>query len=797
MSGSNGRRGETQQAEAPTDAAPLLHDGQVNRRQLVAYWSRRALALIAVAVGVWGYYADAKNNEVFALPQIITMIIGVLGLLSLVWDALRRFEKSEGRLAADIDIAMTQLRDLARRPPSLQGGLPLQPLDHLPVPWTLDIFAAYPRMARIPPEDSGQGLASLARYLVEPARNVVVTGPSGSGKTTLAGLTQLLSTKGDIDSFALRLHLGTWTPKDSQFADWACHQLKRDAARAGISMSAHPSVIAQALRQPRITLLLDGLDQLTQVERDIALEQIRRTPFGPVVLFSQPTWGNEGLNQAPLACDLISLEPVLRDDALNLLARVGRNQPQWATFLDALATPDGEVCLSLLRRPLFLSLVTYLMSSGQAPDPALMRQNATMDEIRDSLLLAEVDTKLGDAAFVAGHPETVERYRSWLRTVAKIQIRARRPDVVWWDLAGYIPWWLASILAAVVTFTLIGIGELFALFILRETDAGFQYIGIFNSSAVFAAYFVAIFISAKGDARHASSPTRWYRSGAARAGYTASVATWLLSFGTPAGAWERMMGAVVLGFMFFVIGLMLKSLKQQVFSSDSAMLARWREALGMLSNSSARSIPRHPGWSSSGRKWVVAGIIGGLYAFGGILMRTESPDAASAGLFITVLIGVGSFSLTTLLFASCLCFGRPADIDRGAKVSKSVGRNLLFGMVSACLWLTAFTMATISVALSVPQPSNTQGSSMPDAPLLVWVFFSILLLLIGCSIAGLIGGVFTLAGRSLVAFFWLALLRRLPWNVGAFLEVMLDNALLYRRGFAYSFRHEKIRDSLV
>jgi hypothetical protein len=294
-------------------------------------------------------------------------------------------------------------------------------------------------------------------YARLPNGRLVLTGGPGSGKTG-AMVLLLLSTLGQRARLAadqrermpvpVWLTLGGWNPAVTPLRVWAAATMERDypALRAP---AYGPDAAGELLRCGLVALFLDGLDEMPESARFLALSRVEEEARGlRVVITSRPgEYHSAARAGTPGRTAVVELRPLRPKAAADYLTD-GQDEDsrraweQVGAYL--IANPDSMAARAL-DNPLALSLArdTYV-----GRDPAVLIDPArfgTVAAVREHLLRQFL---------ITAYPGERERAHAirWLAWIASHMEAGQ--DLRWWDIPGWIPQWrlrLARGLAAGTT----------------------------------------------------------------------------------------------------------------------------------------------------------------------------------------------------------------------------------------------------------------------------------------------------------------------------------------------------------
>lgn len=262
------------------------------------------------------------------------------------------------------------------------------------------------------------------------ARIVIIGGP-GSGKTG-AMLLLLIDTLSRRDSEAVPvwLTLGSWNPRKS-LLKWAGETLSRDYPGLGSSGFSGSRVAAELLRTGKVSLFLDGLDEMPAARRRRALSSIDRESADlRVVMTSRPAEYKEALTGGRIyGAAVVETLPLEPDQARDFLLRdqLAAQRAAWDEVAAFIVRYPNSVAARTLTTPLALTLARDTFAQGP-DDPREL-----LDEERyaspDALLRYLLARLLHHAYPSEKHREHTVRWLGWL---------ARRMgtgrDLAWWRI---------------------------------------------------------------------------------------------------------------------------------------------------------------------------------------------------------------------------------------------------------------------------------------------------------------------------------------------------------------------------
>jgi hypothetical protein len=289
---------------------------------------------------------------------------------------------------------------------------------------------------------------TILDVFTEVDRSLLILGQPGSGKTTT--LLQLCSSLIDhadangLEPTPVVLHLSAWNDPGEPFADWLASELSekyRIPKRLGRPW----------LEESRLTLLLDGLDEVVEERRASCVAAINTfaAEFGHAgfVVCCRV----EEYSALPVQLKLngaIALQPLTKEQILSYAAGAG---PKFAA-LQAVLQSDG-VLQEEARSPLVLSIMADAYE-GKSLEELRGGELSTGDARRRHLFDAYID-RMFERRKSVGHPYARDQTISWLAWLAQ---RMKEHGQSIFSVEGLQPTWLTKRWQRWLNFILVRLG---------------------------------------------------------------------------------------------------------------------------------------------------------------------------------------------------------------------------------------------------------------------------------------------------------------------------------------------------
>jgi DNA-binding SARP family transcriptional activator len=626
-------------------------------------------------------------------------------------------------------------------------------------------------------------------------RRLVVLGPAGSGKSTLAMLltVELATRRRPDEPVPVLLSLDSWQSGEEHLHTWLRRRLAEeypvllDAGRFGAS------AIADLVADRRILPILDGLDELPARRRSAALRALNRSLLATdaVVLTSRPAEYREAAAEGEALAGATAVEslPVRVQDAVGYL-RGSAGPPRaerWAPVCTELSDrPDGPLATTLTN-PLAL-MMTRLVYGGSL-DPAELAgagrfadRAAIEGHLLDLLVptLVELDGHRQASTRLRGWE--VATFQGWLAFLARLTHRQGTYSIMWWrlpeavgPLAGRTG---RSVVAAVLT-ALVGLLVIAPTALPAYGVAAGLLICLKHCLAYGLGTLAAGLCTDPGPAAGTvgRDRPRGILTSALRTGLAGGAVLGMIEGigkAIQAGAGQGLITGTAYGLgmsVAFGMGAVIAAVPSPT-TTDLRLRLRGRALLRMLGRGLAAG--------------AAVGLAIGTASQAALEIVDRGGVVVEADLVIGLFPGL-TFGLVAGFASALIHWSRqPVVVDEAHSLRSTLVADrrqylALLGMVTATI-VVAFTLGAV-ISLRADLASNVRHGIQAG--------------LAGSVVLAVAFGFTAAWPRYQVARAWLALNRRLPWRLLAFLEEAHRIGVLRRVGATYQFRHVTLQDHLA
>ena len=661
------------------------------------------------------------------------------------------------------------------------------------------------------PEDlGGAGTEVLTVLSRIPTRRLVILGQPGSGKSTLLLrlALQLLDARASGESVPMLLSLAAWNPVDQRLLDWVEATLVDAHPFLGQKRGMDGRTIARALLDEQLlTLILDGFDEIAPQVRGRALAGLNDAfrPGQLLVLASRfdayeaavrPGGGPEIRLAATAGIALSPLTPVTVGDYLMASADGEAAERRWRPVLAAM-TRSGPSSLGVaLNTPLMtmLARVNYNVrrddDETSAPDPAeLLRPDLfpTPQAIEGHLFDGFIP-----AAYRRRGPFDASQAHRWLSNLARQMNRRQVVSYAWWELHESVPRTVVMMTIGFIVAIVGAVGYCLPLGRGLPADLG---LGLTVSA------LIALAVDRQWPGR--IRRTALGLTGGLLGGMTgATIAVvWFGRGPNNVNLGSFFAGGLAFAIAALIFGRLLPSFVGAASAELVAAVSRHTPFLGhvglnqgaisLVSNGVGLGLTAAITAGYLGRQGPArqhrrstAGMVGGVMAGTAIGAIVALTVGIGTGIVVATVVGlcgglVGAriFEVTVSELDETLSPIAVLRRDRQVFWTSGLGAGLAVGLGSG--WSLAVSPGVHGTAINGWLPGLLAGLTN----------------LIALSVVG--GFLQAAWGTYLIARAWLAVRRRLPWALMAFIADAADREVLRQTGSVYQFRHLTLLDRMA
>lgn len=282
---------------------------------------------------------------------------------------------------------------------------------------------------------------------------LVVCGPGGVGKTDwlyMFALGELTTERSEL-RIPLLLELSRW-PRNWDFPKWVEHHLTRLfpalRARSGRRSNSGSGLIPALLRSNRFVLLLDGFDEVAPARRGELLTALNEDLWlgQAVIMTTRPEAYTKSTGRLRNAATL-AIHPLSKDEIVGWLAEVFRSETEfarWQSVIRALRSGENPVS-SVLTTPLMVTIAAKVFEAPDS-DPAVLADTAKYPD--QESITRYLISRFIPVVYSKRTPRSrwsVTQVRGWLEFLATRSAREDR-GIAWWRMYAFVPRWLFAVL---------------------------------------------------------------------------------------------------------------------------------------------------------------------------------------------------------------------------------------------------------------------------------------------------------------------------------------------------------------
>jgi hypothetical protein len=463
----------------------------MGRGQFRNWWSLGAAAVAAVAVAWLLYllYRSPRRDGLSTYGAFVFPVAAVVfGWLAWAWRKGKGAQTAAAADSAALDRAADELaaaveaqwktaaeeRELTGADPiRVTWGRPSLPMAGPPTAAAgSHRFSPLPGLAAAAEANLESGNAGDLHALYGGLRSgrLIVAGPPGSGKTGAAVLLILAALRyrdqappGDRAKIPVPVLVTAqdWDPHHQRAVDWLTGKLQ--ATYPLFTTPAGTANAAALLTGARITVILDGLDEISPGLRPVALQALsQQATFRLVILSRTSEMAAAAASQGVLhGAAAVQLNPVSPADAASYLDRVQLDPPPpgWQELSARIRADPGSPLSAALDNPLALTLVRDTYQATDSINELLDFCDTTLDGVPAERAASDITDHLLDRVLPAaythrpGEPLAPYDLATAQRTLAAIAARMRRDgtrDINWWQIPAWAPRTPRAAISAIV-----------------------------------------------------------------------------------------------------------------------------------------------------------------------------------------------------------------------------------------------------------------------------------------------------------------------------------------------------------
>jgi hypothetical protein len=504
-------------------------------------WGFALLCDAAVFIAAWWLFQtvlDISQSDAIAIAGVVAALaLAPYGWWAGLAGSVKEDEKSARNRLADVVYEQWNQAATARRlrPPEAIAVRWSQPAK--PVAGPAADAAAATRFSPVPgleaigqePLRSGELGDLHTVYAGLRSGRLVIAGPPGSGKSSAAVLLvlQALDHRNTVAvtdrakvPVPVLFTLHDWDPRTQPVQDWLVSQLRQ--TYDGLFRGRRGARAAAALLRPdKITVILDGFDEIIEPLRPLALQALSEQAVFRLVVLSRTTEIADAARQTILegavAVELQNVEPTAAADYLTRV-QLDPAPHRWRELTDQLRSAPSSPIARALSDPLTITLVRDTYRAGDTVGELLdfcanIKRDITREDIVDHLLDRVLRTAY--TAPTAYTPQTGDpsqpRYtlataQHTLRLIAARMSQDHTRDLAWWRIPTWTPTLPRALTIGAASGLAVWLG--FGLEDTFELSGPVGYIAGLNGLASALGGMLGVWSASRNLPR--TAPTRWH-----------------------------------------------------------------------------------------------------------------------------------------------------------------------------------------------------------------------------------------------------------------------------------------------
>ena len=245
-----------------------------------------------------------------------------------------------------------------------------------------------------------------------------------------------------------------WDPDAEPFAEWLADRLARDYPLLRAPEYGE-DVAMRLIADDRLAVILDGLDEMPEVLRPVALDALDAQVTFRLVVLTRTKELEAAVRHGHLLKGAAALEllPIGPSQAGESLTRYLIDPPpsSWQHLIDHLREHPEGVLAQALTTPLTLTLVRDTYGPEEGVDELIDGSRfPTREAIDDHLLDRVLTVAYARHPGRPAPPYAVDQARGWLGQVAHRMKEERARDLAWWQVPRWVPAWPRAVATVAV-----------------------------------------------------------------------------------------------------------------------------------------------------------------------------------------------------------------------------------------------------------------------------------------------------------------------------------------------------------